>query len=108
MDEPGVIKWLSSVWERRNGGLLKKQSLLVWDQFKAHLTDKVKGKLKENKTIQAVIPGGLTGTLQPLDVSLNKPFKAAMREQWTTWMGEGKGQYEAAALANCSVLGENS
>lgn len=92
MDEPGVIKWLSSVWERRNGGLLKKPSLLVWDQFKAHLTDKVKGKLKDNKTVQAVIPGGLTGTLQPLDVSLNKPFKAAMREQWATWMGEGKGE----------------
>ena len=33
--------------------------------------------------------------LQPLDVSLNKPFNAAMREQWVMWMGEGKGEMTA-------------
>lgn len=95
MDEAGIIKWLNTVWERRNGALMKKPSLLVWDQFAAHLTPKVKANLKTKKITQAVIPGGLTGTLQPLDVSLNKPFKCAMREQWASWMGEGKGELTA-------------
>ena len=73
-----------------------KPSLLVWDQFKAHRTDKVKGKLKENKTVLAIIPGGLSGTLQPLDASLNKPCcnEGAMGSV------DGKGKGEMTAKGN--------
>ena len=80
---------------RRNGGLLKKRSMLVWDQFRAHLTDEVKRSLKESDTISTVIPGGLTGMLQPLDVSLNRPFKTHMRKQWTLWMADGMAERTA-------------
>jgi hypothetical protein len=34
----------------------------------------------------SVIPEGLTSQVQPLDLSLNKPFKAFMHEEWTKWM----------------------
>ena len=57
---------------------------LVWDSFSAHLTDTVKQQLRENKTATAVIPGGLTSLVQPLDVCLNKPFKDRLREKWMT------------------------
>ncbi|KAG8236924.1 hypothetical protein J437_LFUL014969 [Ladona fulva] len=53
----------------RPGGLLRKPSLLVWDQFRAHRTETIKNKVRELKTQIAVIPGGLTCQLQPLDVS---------------------------------------
>ncbi|KAG7154934.1 Pogo transposable element-like 32, partial [Homarus americanus] len=36
-----------------------------------------------------IIPGDLTSQLQLLDVSINKPFKNDMREQWNKWMTEG-------------------
>ena len=84
-DEDGILLWLKHVWDTRPGALLKK-SLLVWDQFSAHKTDKVKARLKLLKTTQAVIPGGLTSMLQPLDVVLNKPFKDRMRQKWMAWM----------------------
>jgi len=34
----------------------------------------------------AVIPGGLTSQLQPLDVSVNTPFKGFMHEEWAKWI----------------------
>ncbi|CAG8640541.1 601_t:CDS:2, partial [Scutellospora calospora] len=51
-------------------------SLLVLDTFTAHRTDPVKCHFCERNTDIAVIPSVLTSRLQPLDVSLNKAFKA--------------------------------
>ena len=33
-----------------------------------------------------VIPGGMTSVLQPMDVSINKPFKDRLRQQCLTWI----------------------
>ncbi|CAL4230375.1 unnamed protein product, partial [Meganyctiphanes norvegica] len=74
------------VWSRRRGGLLRKPALLVWNQFRANKTEAVKDNLKRFKTDLAVIPGGLTSQLQPLDVCINKPFKAFMKDEWNKWM----------------------
>ncbi|CAM4576524.1 unnamed protein product [Caretta caretta] len=41
------------------------------------------------KTTLAVIPGGLTSVLQPLDVCLNKPFKDRIRKMSSEWMCSG-------------------
>src|SRR5215475_13115967 len=78
--------WLEKVWSKRPGGLLKKPSLLVFDQFKAHVTESTNRLATKLKMHLAVIPGGLTSQLQPLDVSVNKPFKGFMHEEWTKWI----------------------
>jgi hypothetical protein len=104
MDEDGINLWLNQVWDRRPGALLKKKSLLVWDQFRAHTTDKVKDTLKKLKTTSAVIPGGLTSVLQPLDVVLNKPFKDRLRTQWMNWMSsEEKEMTKAGNIKKASI-----
>ena len=77
---------------------MKKKSLLVWDQFRAHKTEKVKEELQELNTTQAVIPGGLKSLLQPLDVVLNKPLKDKMRKLWISWMSSDQHEYTTQAL----------
>ena len=57
-------------------------SLLVWDSFHAHLSRPIHGTLKSLNTEPAVFPGGMTSILQPLDVSINEPFKDRMRRKW--------------------------
>ena len=77
------------MWSRHPGGLLEKPALLVLDQFRAHTTEATKKGFKEEKTHLAIIPGWLTSQLQPLDVSINKPFKVVMREERNKWMAAG-------------------
>ncbi|KAJ7345310.1 hypothetical protein JRQ81_001260 [Phrynocephalus forsythii] len=86
MDEQGMKLWIRNVWEKRPGALLKKPSLLVLDSFRSHLTEPTKREFQMCKTEIAVIPGGLTSQLQLLDVCINKPFKALMREEWNKYM----------------------
>jgi len=58
--------WLEKVRSKRPGGLLKKASLLVCDQFKAHVTESTKRLATKLKMHLTIIPGGLTSQLQPL------------------------------------------
>lgn len=84
-----MVDWVKTVWGRRPGALLF-PSLLVLDSFRGHLQESVRAKFKELRTDLAVIPGGLTSMLQPLDVSLNKPFKDNVRRLYAEWMAEGE------------------
>ena len=76
----------SEVWETRPGGLIKKNACLVYDCFKTHLMESIKKKVKDRNTDIALIPAGLTSQLQPLNVSINKPFKEKARVPWSNWM----------------------
>ena len=52
----------------------------------AHVTKSTKRLATKLKKHLAVIPGGLTSQLQPLDISVNKPFKGFMHEEWAKWI----------------------
>jgi len=58
----------------------------VYGQFKAHVTESTKRLATKLKTHLAVIPGSLTSQLQPLDVSVNEPFKGCVHEEWAKWI----------------------
>ena len=90
MDESGVKEWIRQCLPRTQN---HEQSLLVWDSFRAHLTEDVKAALKQRKIDVAVIPGGLTPVLQPLDKCLNKPFKDSIRRKYLAWMISGPFEY---------------
>ena len=54
--------------------------------FVAHLTDDVKSQLLEAKTDTLGILAGCTLKYQPMDVCLNKPFKAILRKCWVNYI----------------------
>ena len=57
----------------------------------SHTKKTVLSSLKEHySTKLAVIPGGMTSLLQPVDICWNKPFKAAMRDKWLDWLTTGE------------------
>ena len=104
MDEEGCKIWIAKVWRSRPGGLKREKSLLVWDMFRSHRVDSVIKSVRLSNTDVAVIPGGLTSVLQPLYVSLNKPFKDRLREKWNTWMLEGEKTFTKGGAMRAPAL----
>jgi len=64
-------------------------TMMVYDSFRGHLEDSVKTKFRDKGIDLAVIPGGLTSICQPLDVTINKPFKDNLCKEWHIWMAGG-------------------
>ncbi|KYO38034.1 hypothetical protein Y1Q_0019503 [Alligator mississippiensis] len=55
----------------------------------AHKHSSVQKQVNKAGVHIAVIPGGLTCELQPLDISVNHSFKWFMRKEWEKWMTQG-------------------
>ena len=62
---------------------------IVLDSARCHLTDNFKAQIQQHSKL-AVIPGGLTRFLQPLDISVNKPFKDNLKAHWEEWMSDSR------------------
>lgn len=86
MNETEMMYWTDAIWNNRTPCAMNLRSLLVMDSFKGHLVPPVKNKLLKKNTNIAIIPGGLTSKLQPLDVSINKSFKAKIRSMYNEWI----------------------
>jgi len=57
--------------------------LLVLDLFAAHKTQEVLDTLLANDITVSLIPGGCTSLVQPLDVSINRPFQDILKVLFT-------------------------
>lgn len=60
--------------------------MLVLDSFWGHITDRVKKAVGNAGCDLVIIPGGMTSTLQPLDMVLNKPFEDRVSLLQNEWM----------------------
>lgn len=79
-----MLDWMKSVSPCGVGALLSLPSILVLDVFCCHLADSVK-RLHYCGTELIVIPCGMRSQIQPLDVSVNKPFKDAVKWCYAEW-----------------------
>ena len=95
MDDTLMRDWIKNVWGKRPGGYTKR-SLLVLDSFRCHKSDDIREVLRDDhRTRLAIIPGGMTSVLQPLDVSVNKPMKVLLQRRWNEWYGGADHSYTA-------------
>ena len=103
MDHKLMQVYLDEVWhpfiKRRAEELgLPAKSLFVMDSFSAHLTDDVTENFQKNNCTLAIIPGGCTSKVQPLDVSINKPFKQILKTKWSHYMKSKVDTLDSQAL----------
>lgn len=85
MTFPLFEEYVEEIIKKRTGAIFSPPALLLMDKAASHSVDTAK---KVNNMECVLIPGGCTSLVQPLDVSLNKPFKSSMRSQWKEWMDQ--------------------
>ncbi|CAI7798626.1 unnamed protein product [Closterium sp. NIES-53] len=88
MDADGVLAWLDGTvnpYVNPRFGVRSRKVMLVLDSYRWHLTYAVKAKFGELNIVPAIIPAGCTSEIQPLDVAVNRSFKAVVRQLYQEW-----------------------
>jgi hypothetical protein len=96
-NEAIIIEYLDKVildWKSK----LNKEMVLIFDQAKCHISEKVRKHLDELRLTYILIPAGGTYLFQPLDVALNRPFKEHLRKFYLSWLDN------EVAVKNIKVL----
>lgn len=76
------LKWIFPAFDTSN-------KLLVWDSFRAHISEKTKKVLKNIKNLHtAVLPGGTTSLIQPCDVGINAPMKSKIKKLFDEFLDD--------------------
>ena len=78
VDESISLRWAQSIWKQKTF----EPRLLILDVHTAQKTPAFLHALSLRNTIPAFVPAGCTSLVQPLDVSLNKPFKNLVDAQY--------------------------
>ncbi len=85
-------RWFNEVYLRHYDcsffDFIQLKHLLSFDSFRGHTANDVKALAKSHAVDLAVIPGGCTSSLQPIDIGINQPFKAILRHYWCEHMRE--------------------
>ncbi|KAF4787880.1 hypothetical protein TURU_165031 [Turdus rufiventris] len=94
MDEQVMRTWLTEVYAHRPDRFFHPLlGLLIFNSMCVYKTDSVKAMVKKMNMELAVILGGLTKEVPPLDISIICSFKAKLRLLWENWMVEGEHSY---------------
>ncbi|CAI7781677.1 unnamed protein product [Closterium sp. NIES-53] len=93
MDESLVQDWITQVMVSflkplRESTGRRREALVVLDSYRGHLNEVVGQTMRMFRLSRAVIPGGCTPLVQPLDVSINRAFKCDVRHRYSSWFEE--------------------
>uniref|UniRef100_A0A1A8BL65 Pogo transposable element with ZNF domain b n=1 Tax=Nothobranchius kadleci TaxID=1051664 RepID=A0A1A8BL65_NOTKA len=77
-------QWTSKIWlKHRTGAALTSKSMLVLDRHREHLADSFLSSLSALSSLPAVIPGGCSFCLQPLEVCLKPVLQRFLLSRWS-------------------------
>ena len=88
-------EWIQQQWKPACEGNM----LLVLDVHKAQKTEDTLHRLGQCKTTPVYVPAGTTGLVQPIDVSFNAPFKAAVDRLATNHVQEHLQDYVRGSIS---------
>jgi hypothetical protein len=87
MDEKVMLLWVDKILkpyvETAPDGIVP---LMFLDSYRCHMMGSVVQAIQDLGVEVEHIPGGCTYVCQPVDVGVNKPFKARLRNLWEAWM----------------------
>ena len=91
MDEDCMLAWVDLVLKKYLVDFPPPPGVvpvILLDSYRCHMMASVVGPIQALGYEIIQIPGGCTGLCQPLDVGVNKPFKARVRAKWMDFMTE--------------------
>ena len=60
-------------------------ALVIFDHFTGQGTESISTVLEKNNINVVIVPANCTDRLQPMDISVNKPAKNFLRQQFHDW-----------------------
>ena len=79
-DEDVMMWWIDNMWKGPICREAQQPKLIIFDMHKGQTTANVNQCLQGCKTTTVLIPAGYTSLVQPLDISFNAEFKAAISQ----------------------------
>ena len=76
---------MSGAQERNISLSSTQKALAIFDVFSAHRSRPVLDLLEKNNILVVFVPGGCTGELQPLDLSVNYEYKKLLKDCFRQW-----------------------
>ncbi len=77
--------------------------ILFLNSFSVHMKARVVNKIQDLGVQVEFIPPGCTGLLQPVDVGLNKAFKAKLRAEYNRWLLQQDHDLPIPGTTRCHV-----
>ena len=62
--------------------------LVIMDNFRGQVMESIAHVLEENNVFTTLLPPNTTDWLQPLDISVNKPAKAFLKQRFEQWYSD--------------------
>ena len=82
VDEEVTLWWIKNLWNMAYNSIfdMADPRMIVLDVHRAQKTEQVLSAFRKAKTTPVMIPPSCTSLVQPLDVSINKPFKKLVED----------------------------